>query len=151
MPMTFRPLTTDADITAAFPLAHELRPHLKAEEFISIIRRQEGEGYALHGGAADGTLVVLAGVRVQTTLMRGRHLFVDDLVTGAANRGKGHGQAMLAYLAEVARLQGLTRIYLDSRDTAVGFYKQVGFTFLSSVPCWIDVAALPQPELSSSK
>lgn len=148
MPLTFRRLTTDSDITAAFPLALELRPHLKAEEFISVIRRQEGEGYCLYGADLDGVLVTLAGVRVQTTLHRGRHLFVDDLVTGAAGRGKGYGQAMLGFLGEIARLQGITRIYLDSRDTAVSFYKQVGFTFLTSVPCWIDVAALPRPELS---
>ncbi len=49
---------------------------------------------------------------------------------------------VVSHLAHLARSLGISRIYLDSRDTAVGFYRQVGFTFLTSVPCWIEVEAL---------
>jgi GNAT superfamily N-acetyltransferase len=90
------------------------------------------------GGFLNDRLVVLAGFRPGHTLSSGAHLFVDDLVTDEASRGDGHGTAMLVWLAARAREQGITRIYLDSRATARGFYEHVGFTFLTAIPCWID-------------
>ena len=49
---------------------------------------------------------------------------------------------MLRWIAERAKASGVPRIYLDSRLTAKGFYEQVGFTMLTSIPCWIDVNKL---------
>lgn len=137
--LEFRELTTDDEISSAFPLMHELRPQLIADAFLKSVRTQQQDGYRLFAGVIDSGHVVLAGVRDAQTLMRGPHLFVDDLVTSAACRGRGHGAAMLRWLAGYAAGRGLRRIYLDSRDTAVGFYRKVGFTLLTAVPCWIDV------------
>lgn len=137
--LEFRELTTDDEISSAFPLMHELRPQLIADAFLKSVRTQQQDGYRLFAGVIDSGHVVLAGVRDAQTLMRGPHLFVDDLVTSAACRGRGHGAAMLRWLAGYAAGRGLRRIYLDSRDTAVGFYRKVGFTLLTVVPCWIDV------------
>lgn len=135
-------LRGNEEITAAYPLMSQLRPHLTKQDFTSTIRRQEAEGYELYGGYVSGELVVLGGVREQSTTARGQHLFVDDLVTHSAVRGSGFGQAMLMYLAQYAHQKGIAMIYLDSRDSAVGFYRQMGFTFLTSVPCWIEVSSL---------
>jgi len=140
--LSFRHLASDADLLAAFPLAVALRPHLKREEFVAQVRQQEADRYRVYGGFREGEIVVLAGVRDSCTLARGRHLFVDDLVTREADRGKGYGEAMLRYLAVYGRQLGISRLYLDSRDTARGFYEQLGFAFLTSIPCWIDLEAL---------
>ena len=72
------------------------------------------------------------------TLSRGSHLFVDDLVTLDTEREKGHARALLRWLAAEAMSRGLRRLFLDSRESAIGFYKQLGFEFLKAVPCWID-------------
>lgn len=135
-------LTADGEIAHAFPLMRELRPHLRAETFLAQIRRQQAEGYRLFGGFADGRLVALAGVRDACTLSRGPHLFVDDLVTAARERGKGHGRAMMRHLAGHAAARGFDTIHLDSRDTALGFYQRIGFEPHTSVPCRIAVEAL---------
>lgn len=140
--MQIRLLETDADILAAFPLMSVLRDRIKAETFLAEIRRQQRDGYQLIGGFVDGRLVALAGSRPGHTLSRGEHVFVDDLVTDPDRRGDGHGTAMLAWIAARAKAAGVPRIYLDSRLTAKGFYEQVGFTMLSSIPCWIDVDRL---------
>ena len=140
-----RELTTDDDITAAFPVLAELRPHLRAEMFLDVVRGQQRDGYRLFGGFVGGAIVVAAGVREAQTLSRGPHLFVDDLVTLRAEQGNGHGTAMLRWLAGHAAERGFTRLYLDSRDTALGFYQQLGFTPLTAVPCWIDVQRLVEP------
>jgi GNAT superfamily N-acetyltransferase len=137
-----RILETDADILAAFPLMSVLRDRINADTFLAEIRRQQRDGYQLIGGFVDGTLVALAGSRPAHTLSRGEHVFVDDLVTDPERRGEGHGAAMLTWIAARAKAAGVPRVYLDSRLTARSFYEQVGFTMMTSIPCWIDVDRL---------
>ncbi len=137
-----RELTTDEDIASAFPLMHELRDRIQADTFIEEVHRQQEESYFLLGGAVDGEWVVLAGVRLAHTLARGEHLFVDDLVTASGVQGKGYGKEMMRHIAELAEKRGLSRLYLDSRNTARGFYLRVGFTFGSASPCWIETSKL---------
>jgi GNAT superfamily N-acetyltransferase len=137
-----RELTTDQELRGAFPLMRQLRDRIREDSFLAEVRRQQVEGYRLYGGFEKGQAVCLAGVRRSHTLSRGEHLFVDDLVTSEQARGKGSGREMIVWLAARAREQGLPRIYLDSRATARGFYEKVGFTFLTSIPCWIDVNTL---------
>jgi len=142
VPLDIRILDSDADILAAFPLMSTLRDRIKADTFVAEVRRQQRDGYQLIGGFENGGLVALAGIRPGHTLSRGEHVFVDDLVTEASRRGEGHGTTMLRWVAARARARGVPRVYLDSRSTAKGFYEQVGFTMLTSIPCWIDVDRL---------
>ena len=138
--LVIRPLDTDAEIAGAFPLMSCLRDGIAAETFVNEVRRQQRDGYVLAGGFDDsGKLVTLAGFRTSRTLGRGPHLFVDDLVTDPAEQGRGYGTAMIAWLRRRAAEQGLPRVWLDSRATAKGFYEQLGFTFITAIPCWIDV------------
>lgn len=136
--MDVRELSSDAEIAGAFPLARQLRDRIRPETFLAEVRRQQLEGYRLYGAFVDGRLVVLAGVRRSHTLARGEHLFVDDLVTVEDSRGLGHGRMLLEWLAARAAEAGIPRVYLDSRATARGFYERVGYTFLTSIPCWIE-------------
>lgn len=137
--LTFHELRSDADIAAAFPLMSALRDRIRAGTFVADVRRQQCQGYELLG-AFDGTaLVALAGVRRAHSLSRGEHVFVDDLVTDERVRGRGHGAALLRWVAERAASEGVARLHLDSRITARGFYEKSGFTFQTSLPCWVDI------------
>ena len=138
--MTFKTLTTDGELRGAFPLMAALRDRIREETFVAEIRRQQRDGYELIGGFDGGRLVTLAGIRRSHTLSRGEHLFVDDLVTDERVRGTGYGTETIAWLKDRARGEGIPRIYLDSRNTARGFYERVGFTFQTSIPCWMDVS-----------
>ncbi len=140
-PLQIREVSAAAEIAAAFSLVRELRPNLVEQTFVQQVLDQSREGYRFALGYAPAP-VVMAGYRETSTLKRGRHLFVDDLVTAVSERGKGHGKAMLRYLAEYAKSRGLEHIYLDSRNTAVDFYKSTGFTFLTSIPCWIETSKI---------
>jgi GNAT superfamily N-acetyltransferase len=142
MRLEIHELTSDRDIASAFSLMRELRDRLRGETFLSEVRRQQVEGYRLYGALADRRLVSLAGVRRTHTLSRGGHLFVDDLVTSEDAQGKGYGRALLLWLADRAREEGLSRIYLDSRATAKGLYERLGFRFHTSIPCWIEIENL---------
>jgi GNAT superfamily N-acetyltransferase len=137
--MPIRILSSDDDLRAAFPLMHVLRERLHAETFVADVRAQQQDGYVLAGGFTDdGKLVTLAGFRPGLTLSRGPHLFVDDLITDPAEQGKGHGQAMIAWLRRRAAEMNLPVVCLDSRATAKGFYERCGFTMNTSIPCWIE-------------
>jgi GNAT superfamily N-acetyltransferase len=140
--LTIRELVADREITAAFALMKELRDRLREETFLSEVRRQQVEGYKLFGGFEEGRLVTLAGTRRTHTLSRGEHFFVDDLVTAEDSRGKGYGGEILRWLARRSEGEGLSRIYLDSRITARGFYEKLGFHFHTSIPSWADVGDL---------
>src|SRR5512139_3287970 len=131
--MEIREFISDADILAAFPLMAELRARISRDTFLAEVRRQQVEGYRLIGAFEGGALVALAGIRRSHTLSRGEHLFVDDLVTAEARRGDGCGSALLRWLAARAIEQGVSRIHLDSRATARGFYEQLGFEMMKGI------------------
>jgi GNAT superfamily N-acetyltransferase len=143
-------LEADGQIAAAYPLMSVLRPRIAREAFLPQVRAQQREGYRLLGGSVDGQWVVLAGYRFASTLSRGPHLFVDDLVTAPDHQGNGYATALLRHLAAMAKGRGLGKLWLDSRDTARTFYEQLGFTTHTSIPCCIDVAAL-QPRSGDKK
>ena len=65
------------------------------------------------------------GFRFQNLLVSGKTLYVDDLVTDAAARSQGHGEAMLQWLITLAREAGCEMFSLDSgtqRQEAHAFY-----------------------------
>lgn len=137
--LEFKEFTTPATIAAAYDVMAILRPHLPRDSFVDRVIAQQREGYRLIGAFANGRIVSVAGFRFALTLARGPHLFVDDLVTAADEQGKGYGAAMLEHLKEIAAERGMSRVWLDSRETARTFYEKVGFTVHTSLPCWIDV------------
>ena len=140
--MSFRELTSAADVAAAYPLMRQLRDRIREDSFVSEVRRQQEQGYRLFALFDGGRLVALAGVRRTHTLARGEHLFVDDLVASDGDRGKGYGREAMRRLAAIAKADGIDRIDLDSRLTAKGFYEKLGFRFHTSIPCWIGVEEL---------
>ena len=142
MTLEFATITTDEALSAVYPLMRQLRDRISPETFVAEVRLQQAQGYELIAGSLAGTPVVLAGIRRTHTLSRGPHVFVDDLVTGESTRGVGHGRAMLRWIAARALEEGVPRIYLDARLTARGFYESLGFTFLTSIPCWIEADQL---------
>jgi GNAT superfamily N-acetyltransferase len=117
----------------------ELRPHLEtAERLVQRIDEQRADGYRLAAsfepGEADAAAV--AGFRIGTNLASGRHAYVDDLVTRAALRGRGHADAVMAWVEDEARAAGCAQLHLDSgvgpnRADAHRFYFAHGLTIVS--------------------
>jgi GNAT superfamily N-acetyltransferase len=95
----------------------ELRPHRgPAEALVARADAQREDGYRVVGsfdpGAEDAAGA--AGFRVAANLAWGRFLYVDDLVTCADRRGRGHGAALMAWLEGEARRLGCDALHLDS-------------------------------------
>ena len=105
---------TDDDISSCFAVMSELRPHLRADSFLSLVFIEEG-----------GRVVAVAGYRIFTNLFMGKNLYVDDLVTASASRSKGYGEALMRWLRGLAHEAGCTHLHLDSgtqRHRAHRFY-----------------------------
>ncbi|MFZ0060639.1 MAG: GNAT family N-acetyltransferase [Pyrinomonadaceae bacterium] len=104
----------DHEIQSCFDVMAALRPHLKREEFVSRIRRQqEGSGYELAYLAA-GTVKAVAGFRISECLAWGKFLYVDDLVTSSSDRSEGYGGILFDWLVDYARSAGCDKFHLDS-------------------------------------
>jgi hypothetical protein len=88
---------TPAQIARCYPVMLHLRPTLVEAEFVARIQTQQAEGFRLAFlEDGSGSVVAVAGFRVQHMLSSGLTLYVDDLVTDPTHR-----QAV-ALLTEVA-------------------------------------------------
>jgi GNAT superfamily N-acetyltransferase len=118
----------------------ELRPGLGSAEalVLQVDERQRPTGYRLVGSFEEGDreAAAVAGFRINEFLAWGRHLYVDDLVTAAAHRGRGHAGRLFAWLEEEARREGCVQLHLDSglgedRADAHRFYFRHGLRIAS--------------------
>lgn len=121
--------SSDEEILACFPVMRQLRPHLVESQFLTRVRRQMAAGYRIAWLEAGGRVVAVAGYRFKETLFLGRFVYVDDLVTDAEQRSRGHGQRLFAWLVDLARREGCSHLELDSgmqREDAHRFYLRHG-------------------------
>lgn len=100
----------------AHPAMRELRPAFSdMDEFVrQVDELQRPEGYRLAVSLEDAEAVAAAGFRRSHSLSWGDHLYVDDLVTLPAHRGRGHARALLDWLHDEARRLGCAQLHLDS-------------------------------------
>ena len=129
--MAVRLAESDREIAACFPVMHQLRPHLSEASFLERVRSQAKAGYRLACVEVDGRPVAVAGFRILETLVSGRLLYVDDLVTLESERSKGHGAELLRWLLRRAAEERCERLELDSglqRKDAHRFYEREGLT-----------------------
>jgi GNAT superfamily N-acetyltransferase len=120
-----REITDAAGLRAVWPVMAQLRTHLDEDAFLALCRIQFEEGFRLVAAFDGGACTAVAGFRIQHYLHRGKNLYVDDLVSDQAVRGRGHGKALLDWLKAEARRQGCGNLHLDSgtqRHEAHAFY-----------------------------
>lgn len=114
MARIFSPETAE-DLARCFTVMRELRPHLRhAEEFTTRVTRQRAAGYHLVALEEAGVICSVAGYRFGERLSSGPYLYVDDLVTAAAERSRGHGGYLFGWLVDRAREAGCQELLLDS-------------------------------------
>lgn len=117
-----------------------LRPQLTdAAAFVDQVDGvQRAQGYRLVGAFEDDDedAVAVAGFREITNLAWGRHMYIDDLSTLPAARGRGHGRALLDWVDAVAEAAGMPLVDLDSgvgenRQAAHRLYFNAGYRISS--------------------
>jgi GNAT superfamily N-acetyltransferase len=92
----------------------ELRPHLRADEFLARVKKQaEIADYKL-AYVLDGEVKAVAGFRISECLAWGKFLWVDDLVAKDGERSRGYGGRLFDWLVEHAVAEGCAQLHLDS-------------------------------------
>ena len=124
------------ELLMVYEVVSQLRTSLSYDEFEDLIYEMRSMEYKMFGIMERDRLVTYAGVAIQTNLYDKRHLFVFDLVTDEAYRGKGYGKMMLEYLHDYAKMGMCKSIVLSSgfaRSDAHLFYEKNGFAKRSFV------------------
>ncbi len=132
---TIKYLHTDDEILKCWDAAFALRPHLQKEHFLLQVHEQmQDDGYQMLGVIVEenGKEVVAAfcGFRYMTKLSAGPFIYIDDLSTLPAYRGKGYGGMLLDFVHELAKKSGRKKVELDSghqRFTAHRLYLNKGY------------------------
>jgi GNAT superfamily N-acetyltransferase len=128
-------LRSDEDILRSWEVVLELRPHLQKDRFLATIREMmQEDGYQMIGipsaGENQGIIAAFAGFRHMHKLHMGRGIYIDDLCTLPAHRGKGYGGQLLDYIHGLARENGKDNVTLDSgyqRHAAHRLYLNKGY------------------------
>jgi GNAT superfamily N-acetyltransferase len=125
-------ITEEAVIVRSFDLMSKLRPHLTREAYVAMAQHLAANmGYRLVGVEDDG-LRALAGIRIGEWLHTGRYLEIEELITAEADRSRGYGRALLAWIVDYARSEGCTQVRLLSglqRQDAHRFYEREGLVW----------------------
>ncbi len=119
------------DLSRAYAVIKELRPHMSEAEFSSLVKLAvAADGYRLVGRESGGDLLAVMGYRILHDLVHGSHMYIDDLVTIQAARSEGHGAELLRYAEAEARRLGLSNMRLCTgveNEAGKRFYEREGW------------------------
>lgn len=106
----------EGEIHLGYPAMVQLRTSVgSVPEFVERVTDQRGAGYRLLGVFEDDDdALAVCGFRLGQNLAWGRHLYIDDLSTVPAARGRGFGGALLEWVHGEARRLGCGQVHLDS-------------------------------------
>ena len=125
-------IESEDDILSTSNTMRQLRPHIKAEDYLPAVRRMmRSDGYRQAAVRESGVVRAVAGYRFMEMLYCGKILYVDDLVTDESTRSRGYGTVLIEWLTEEARANGCAELHLDSgvqREHAHRFYFREGLT-----------------------
>lgn len=123
---------TDAEIESCFPAFSILRPHIRREEFLAQVRRQQTQSYEILALRVDGVVQSAAGFRFLEYLAWGKVLYIDDLTTLAEARSKGYADSLMQWLIAHAKTRKCDGLHLDTgyaRHAAHRLYLRKGLQF----------------------
>ena len=126
---------SDDEITKCLPVMRDLRPHLRAENFLPLIKKlAETTGLRL-AFLSDGEVKAVAGFRTGEWLaFDGRYLEIEDFVTKSEERSKGYGGELFDWLVAHALDDGCKQLRLVSnvaRTDAHRFYERKGMAHVA--------------------
>jgi GNAT superfamily N-acetyltransferase len=121
---------TDQEILSCFAVLNLLRPHLKEENFLTQVRRQQAQSFQLVALRENGDVKSVIGFREAEFLIWGKIVYIDDLSTVDGGRGKGFAGRLLDWVIAYAKEHQCSGVHLDtgySRHVAHRFYLNRGF------------------------
>lgn len=122
----------EKDLKRCYPVMKELRTHLSYEEYFQIyLESKKSDQYEIAAIESDGEIVAVMGYRVLFDYVRGKHLYIDDLVSTERARSQGLGAELLKFAESVAKELGCPSLRLCTgveNERGVKFYEREGWT-----------------------
>jgi ribosomal protein S18 acetylase RimI-like enzyme len=124
-------IESESDLQRAFVCLRDLRPHLSDLELTEIYRMAcERDSYGFVVMELQGEVVALLGYRILYDFIRGKHLYIDDLITVEKHRSRGFGADLLKYAEGLARGLDCKSLRLCTgieNEAAIRFYERNGW------------------------
>jgi GNAT superfamily N-acetyltransferase len=122
----------ERDLERCYPVMKELRPHLSYENFLSIYRQAHAQdAYEIVAIESGGEILALMGYRFLFDYVRGKHLYVDDLVSSEKMRSKGLGALLLRFAESAAKEADCATLRLCTgleNERGMSFYEREGWS-----------------------
>ena len=119
------------DLERCFSVMKELRPHLNLEDYLSIYEQSHAaDGYEIVAIENKGQILAVLGYRFLSDFIRGKHVYVDDLVSTEKARSQGLGAELLKFAEEIAKKAGCNSLRLCTgieNERGVKFYDRNGW------------------------
>jgi ribosomal protein S18 acetylase RimI-like enzyme len=129
--MEVKMIRTDLEIEQCREVVFLLRPHLNKDNWVFMISEMmQNEKYSIAGIMDNDKIVAFAGYRIMTSLHSGYIIYIDDLCTLEAYRGRGLASQLLRYVEAIAVSNNMDAVVLDTdftNDTAQKLYLKNGF------------------------
>lgn len=91
-------VTNKTELERCYPIIKELRPQLRYENYLSIYEAShKANAYEIVAIEENNQILAVMGYRFLIDFVRGKHLYIDDLVTTEKNRSQGLGAELLKY------------------------------------------------------
>ncbi len=124
-------IRSKADLERCYPVIKELRQQLSYEDYFSIYEEAHAaDGYELVAIEDNSEILAVMGYRFLSDYVRGKHIYIDDLVTTEKIRSKGLGAELLKFAEDVARTSGCRSLRLCTgveNERGVNFYDRNGW------------------------
>jgi GNAT superfamily N-acetyltransferase len=125
-------VTNKKDLERCYPIIKELRPHLSFEDYISIYKQSHtSDGYEIVAIEEMEQILAVMGYRFISDFVRGKHVYVDDLVSTEKVRSQGLGAELLKFAESVAEETGCKSLRLCTgieNERGMKFYDRNGWT-----------------------
>ena len=122
---------SQTELERCYPVIKELRPHLRFEDFLEYYQQAHAsDGYEIAAIESQQGIVAVMGYRFLVDFVRGRHLYIDDLVTSERVRSMGLGAELLKYAEKVAADSGCKSLRLCAaleNEGGIRFYNRNGW------------------------
>lgn len=117
--MKFRIEEVSADVV--WPVRHTVMYPDMDFESIKLEEDADGIHLALYGDDVNTLISVVSLFKNQGELQFRKFATFNEY------QGRGYGSALLNYIIEYAKANGINRIWCNARKNATGFYKRAGF------------------------
>jgi GNAT superfamily N-acetyltransferase len=143
--VVIRELLGLAELSAVYPLVHQLNPEVDEPLFLIRLEAMLKEGgYRCIAAYRDGAMIGVAGFWIGTQLWCGRFVEPDNVVVDRTHRNGGIGAVMMQWIETEAIRLGCDMMKLEAyaeRHRTREFYRRAGF----GEPGVVMVKTLPKP------